>query len=98
MTGILAMSKERSLTANHLTETTEAVRQCLDNHPQFRQRGDSTRIDNEHGRITLRGRLPTYYLKQLLQESVRHIDGVLAVENLVDVVPDNGQHSSTTND
>ena len=36
-------------------------------------------------RLILSGRLPTFYLKQLLQETVRHLPGVQHVRNEIDV-------------
>jgi hypothetical protein len=41
---------------------------------------------HESGVITLRGRVPTFYLKQTVQAIVEKIEGVERVVNLVDVV------------
>lgn len=38
------------------------------------------------GVLVLRGWVPTYHLKQLAQETVRHIRGVALIRNHVDVV------------
>jgi hypothetical protein len=35
--------------------------------------------------LTLRGKVPTFYLKQTLQALVEKVDGVTQVQNLVDV-------------
>jgi osmotically-inducible protein OsmY len=40
----------------------------------------------EAGVVTLRGRVPTFYLKQTVQALVERIEGVEQVVNLVDVV------------
>ena len=40
----------------------------------------------ESGVVTLRGRVPTFYLKQTVQAIVEKIEGVEQVVNLVDVV------------
>jgi hypothetical protein len=40
-----------------------------------------------HGAITLLGRVPSYYLKQLAQERARGVAGVVAVRNNLDVAP-----------
>jgi osmotically-inducible protein OsmY len=37
--------------------------------------------------LVLRGCLPTYYLKQVAQEVVAHLEGVEGVENQIQVVP-----------
>lgn len=39
----------------------------------------------EHGRITLQGRLPTYYLKQVAQCIVLEVEGVREIDNDVTV-------------
>jgi osmotically-inducible protein OsmY len=39
----------------------------------------------EHGRITLQGRLPTYYLKQVAQSLILAVDGVQDIDNDVKV-------------
>jgi osmotically-inducible protein OsmY len=45
----------------------------------------SIRCFYEAGVVTLRGRVPTFYLKQTVQSIVEKIDGVEQVVNLVDV-------------
>lgn len=51
-------------------------------HAEFRN------LDCEHdsGTLWLRGQLPSYYLKQLVQESLRHMDGVDRIVNAVEVL------------
>ncbi|HEY4260133.1 MAG TPA: BON domain-containing protein [Schlesneria sp.] len=39
-----------------------------------------------HGRIVLQGRIPTYFLKQLAQEVVRHVPNVKEIDNDLRVV------------
>lgn len=43
------------------------------------------------GILVLRGRVSSYYDKQMAQESVRHLTGIEAIFNLIEVVV--GQHS-----
>lgn len=38
------------------------------------------------GRVTLQGRLPTYYLKQVAQSAIRGVDGVRDIDNDVKVL------------
>jgi hypothetical protein len=45
----------------------------------------SIRCFHEAGVVTLRGRVPTFYLKQTVQSIVEKIEGVEQVVNLVDV-------------
>lgn len=41
--------------------------------------------EHRHGRLVLRGRLPSFYLKQLAQEAVAGLDGVREIVNEVEV-------------
>jgi hypothetical protein len=43
--------------------------------------------DFSGGVLTLRGRVPTYHLKQIAQASVVDVPGVVEVHNRVEVVP-----------
>jgi hypothetical protein len=43
--------------------------------------------DYREGVLTLRGCLPTYYLKQIAQTAVGGLDGVQKIVNLIQVVP-----------
>ena len=62
--------------------------QSLETHPDFRWRlaKCGIQIESNGNKLILNGRVPSWYLKQLLQETLRHIDGVGSVENLVVVV------------
>ncbi len=59
--------------------------QCLDCHPHFRGRQLNIRIRNEESVLMLEGRLPSYYLKQILQTVLRQLDGVSGIQNDVEV-------------
>ena len=45
------------------------------------------------GVLTLRGRVPTFYLKQVLQARLADLDGVVELRNQVDVVSSSGLSS-----
>ena len=62
------------------------ARHHLEHHPHFRGRESGVRIKHEGRNLYLSGRLPTFYLKQLVQEAVRHVPGVDFVYNEIDVV------------
>ena len=42
--------------------------------------------DCREGVLVLRGRLPSYYLKQVAQESVARLEGVARIDNQIQVV------------
>jgi hypothetical protein len=62
------------------------VRERLEQHPHFRGRTSLLAIELVEGTIVLSGRLPSHYLKQLLQEAIRRMPGVVNIDNQVDVV------------
>jgi hypothetical protein len=68
--------------------------QCLEAHPHFRGRCGGVSISQEGRNLYLTGRLPTFYLKQLVQEAVRHVPGVQFIYNHIDVVNPIGMSSA----
>jgi len=58
----------------------------LEEHPYFRGRSSAFQLEFSQGKIILSGRVPSFYLKQLLQEALRDIDGVEMIDNRVDVI------------
>jgi osmotically-inducible protein OsmY len=61
------------------------IRERLEDHPHFRGRTHLLKIEAIGRSIVLSGRLPTYHLKQLLQEAVKATPGVAHIDNRVDV-------------
>jgi hypothetical protein len=45
------------------------------------------------GTLTLTGRVPSFYMKQVLQTHLRELDGVARIDNRVDVVSSTGLSS-----
>lgn len=70
------------------------ARQFLDSHPHFRGRTSRISIECDGPTLYLTGGLPTFYLKQLVQEAVRHVPGVQSVVNEIDVVSASGVSSA----
>jgi hypothetical protein len=83
---------------NRPSDATTTVVKCalcrLEEHPCFRGRSGAIELEFRRGTIILRGRVPSFYLKQLLQEAMRDIDGVEVIDNRVDVVCSNGLSST----
>ncbi len=65
----------------------ECARTALDESPIFRGRLalGAIQIEAVGDKLVLRGRLPSYYLKQHLQELTQQVAGVSEVENQVEV-------------
>jgi uncharacterized RmlC-like cupin family protein len=62
-----------------------SIRDRLEEHPHFRGRASQLQIEVIGDAVVLSGRLPTYYLKQLLQEAVKKIPDVIRIDNRVEV-------------
>ena len=62
----------------------------LEQHHHFRGRAHTIDVTFDSGTLILSGRLPSFHLKQLLQEALREVEGVQRIENRVDVVCYNG--------
>lgn len=63
----------------------EAARRALEQNAYFRGRTQLIQMDEQKGVLCLRGRLPTFYLKQVLQTVLRNVEGVEQIDNRVDV-------------
>ena len=63
-----------------------SIQQILEQHPHFRGRTSLLTIESIGDSIVLSGRLPSYYLKQLLQEAIKESFDVTKVDNHVKVI------------
>ena len=61
----------------------DRVDSALETSPYFSRRW--MRCETEEGKVVLRGKVASYFQKQMAQETVRRIDGVEAVDNLLEV-------------
>jgi hypothetical protein len=59
------------------------IRERLEQHPHFRGRTSLLQIELIEGVIVLSGRLPSHYLKQLLQEAIMPMLGIVDIDNQV---------------
>ncbi|MCA9123600.1 MAG: BON domain-containing protein [Planctomycetaceae bacterium] len=60
------------------------VKRYLESNPRFRNRAQTIEVEQSSGRIILTGTLPSYFLKQMLQEVLRPLH--LRLENHVNVI------------
>jgi hypothetical protein len=81
-----ALAELPSTRTTERTDLAKMAQQHLERHPHFRGRLTGLRIENHGKTLFLSGRLPTFYLKQLVQEAVRYLPGVQHVRNEIDVV------------
>jgi hypothetical protein len=78
---------------SHRTDAAELIRRVegvLCDHPLLHGYMGRLFFEVEDRTLTLRGRLPTFYLKQVLQTTLRNLPGVSTVENRVEVVAPRG--------
>jgi len=62
-----------------------SIRERLDKHPHFRGRCHLIQIRSNGDSLVLSGRVPTYYLKQLLQEAVKLVPDIGDIDNRIEV-------------
>jgi osmotically-inducible protein OsmY len=71
---------------------------ALESHPHFRGRSKWIEIRYRDRCLSLRGKLPSFFLKQIAQESLRQLDGVDTIENQIVVVSPQGQFERKLDD
>jgi osmotically-inducible protein OsmY len=59
------------------------VDEALNQSPHFSRR--QVRFETREGAVVLRGTVSSYYHKQMAQEILRRVDGVLRIENRLEV-------------
>ena len=62
------------------------ARQSLAEHSQLRGKADNLEFELHNGVLKVRGFVPSFYLKQLLQTILLRLDGVDQIDNQVEVV------------
>lgn len=62
-----------------------SVQRELEQSPLFRGRCQLIRVEERDGDLVLEGRLPSFYLKQMLQTILQKLDGVEHIDNRVRV-------------
>lgn len=67
------------------------VIQLLERHPHFRGRNLWLQCTCREGNLYLSGKLPSFHLKQVAQEVVRHVEGVRTVVNEIVVASPEGE-------
>jgi osmotically-inducible protein OsmY len=77
----MASARPRLAAANQ--PVLDGVRQQLQSSPFYAIR--ALRCDFHEGVVTLRGSLPSYYLRQIAQSLVRRVSGVLELDDRITV-------------
>lgn len=77
----------------HRTSVEEAARQRLQEGCPYAFYFRHVELDFADGVLTLRGRVPTFHLKQILQERLKDVEQVRRIRNQIDVVNSSGLSS-----
>ena len=72
------------------------ARRALGEHPHFRGRTDGFQFKQQGDVLIVRGYLPSFYLRNLVQEVLKRLDGVREVDNQIDVACCDGLSSVRT--
>lgn len=80
-------------TTNWFGDTVDTARELLARHDHFRGRANTFDMCECDGVLLVRGQVPSFYLKQLLQSALEGVAGVWRLENRVDVVSPDGLSS-----
>ncbi len=88
-----ATAERPATTAPERLDLSLMARHQLEQHPHFRGRLRCLSIEQRGKSLRLSGRLPTFYLKQLVQETLRHVPGVQRIYNEISVVSAAGMSS-----
>ncbi len=83
----------RYVSAMFPAEVLRWVADMLDNHRVLHGHLGTLELDYEAGTLILKGQLPSFHLKQVLQTALRGIPSVDRIENRVDVVSSRGLSS-----
>ena len=71
------------------------ARDLLEQHPHFHGRSRHVHCKCSGKRLVLSGKVPTYFLKQLAQESLRDLVGFIHIDNRITVASPIGEVSGT---
>lgn len=72
----------------HPSDFPENVNAEIRDSGALRSYANAIHVEMDDGTLTLSGKLPSYYLKQMLQTVVQHVPGVLHIRNQVEVAND----------
>ena len=62
-----------------MTQLNQRIDEAILASPYLQRR--QLNIQEDEGRVVLRGHVPSYFQKQIAQETIKHLDGVESIEN-----------------
>ncbi len=88
MSSDVGMQRDRVTTAKETV--LQKAKSLIANHPVLRGRELGLDYQLEGDLLIIRGAVPSFYLKQVLQSALKELEGVNRVDNQVDVVSSQG--------
>ena len=90
----VAPTISRPVATSHNNESLEArARHSIENDSPYAFYFRFIRFSSRQGVLTVRGCLPSFYLKQVLISHIQKVDGVQQIDDQVDVISCNGLSS-----
>lgn len=90
----MGAARDISSELNGCAELADRARKQLAQHCQFRRRAAAFAFDVLGDTLVVRGHVPSFYLKQLVQTVLRDLDGVRWIDNQVEVIASDGLSST----
>jgi hypothetical protein len=87
----------RPAATTRVPNAVHAAQQLVGQHCHFHGRANRFEFVQSDGVLTIRGTVPTFYLKQVLQSLLQNLDGIRWIDNQVDVVSAAGLSSVRNN-
>lgn len=69
-----------------IVDMEQLARNAIAGHSHFRGRADGFEFEQNGDVLTVRGRVPSFYLKQVLQAALMRLDDMRVLNNQVEVV------------
>jgi hypothetical protein len=87
------MDGTRIAATTTFTNVEQQARKLVAQHPHFGCRADDFYYECRDGALMVRGAVPSFYLKQVLQTVLMGLEGVALINNQVNVVSSEGLSS-----
>ena len=87
------VAEARKAAVDWMVDAEQDARAVLAEHPHFRGRVDAIEIVEFDQVLLVRGQLPSFHLKQILQSILRDVAGSRRIVDRVDVVSSDGLSS-----
>ena len=78
------------ISPSHGSDVARRAHDVIAQHPHFRRFADRFEFEWQGDQLVIQGRVPSFYLKQLLQDALKRLEGVQRIDNRVAVVACDG--------